>query len=443
MMKMQKSFTLIEVIVGVSLILVVFLGIFGAYQLALKVVSQSRAAITALAIANQKMETIRNLPYQEIGVIGGIPAGPLLAKETITRNRINYLVKTTIIYIDNPFDRLAPDDDIPNDYKKAEIKISWLGFFGGERVLVTDISPKGKEKEKPGGGTLAISVFDAEGIGVAGANIHILNTKISPIVDVNYSTDIEGKFVLIGAPESDEGYQITVSKTNYSTDKTYGRDKVAEPLRPHASVWDGDFTEISFSIDLVSSLRVESRGSKDLAYPLIPNLSFNLKGAKIIGHNIEGEPVYKYSQIHTTDALAEITITGLEWDSYSFYVDKALTGFDLIGIESPPGVEVSQPIDLLPNTFQKKRLVLGAENSLLITVQDSLSKEPIFGAKVRVYNIDLVYDKTQPTDEQGQTFFAPLEEAVYNLEVSALGYLPVSTTVSVVGDTVETAKLSK
>ncbi len=441
-MKMQKSFTLIEVLVGTFLILIVFLGIFGAYQLALKVIGQSRTAITALTIANQQMEKIRNLPYQGIGTVGGIPAGPLLFEEIITRNRIDYLVKTTIIYIDDPFDGLAPIDDIPTDYKRVEIRVSWLGFFGGERVLVTNIAPMGKETDVAGG-TLAISVFNAEGIGVAGTNIHILNTKISPIIDIHRLTDPEGRFVLVGAPESEEGYQITISKTNYSTDRTFGRDEVAEPLKPHASVWEGDFAEISFSIDLVSSLQVETRGSKDLGYPVIPNLTFSLRGARIIGYDIEGEPVYRYSQIYTTDAGGNITITGLKWDAYTFYVDKAVTGFDLIGIESPPGTEIEQPIDFLPNTLKKVRLVLGSENSLLITVQDGLTLKPIFGAKVRIYNIVLGHDKTRLTDKQGQAFFAPLEEVTYNLEVSALGYLSVTTTVSIVGDIVKVVKMLK
>ena len=42
-MTKNSGFTLIDVIVGVSLTLIVFSGIFGAYQLGIKVVSQSKA----------------------------------------------------------------------------------------------------------------------------------------------------------------------------------------------------------------------------------------------------------------------------------------------------------------------------------------------------------------------------------------------------------------
>lgn len=436
----MKGFSLIETLVGIFLLVIVSTGIFGVFQLAMRVVGQIRAGTTAMAIATQRMEEIRNLSYQDVGTIGGIPAGHISPQETIIRNRIEHTIETTIIYIDDPFDGLAPADDIPNDYKRVEIRVFWPGFLKGEQVLVTNIVPRGKETEITGG-VLAISVINAEGRGVAGANIHILNTKVSPIIDVNHLTNLEGKFVLIGAPESDEGYQITISRTNYSVDRTHGRDEVAQPLKPHASVREGDLTEIIFSIDRVSSLRVESRGPKELDYPLIPNISFDLKGAKIIGYDVDGKPVCKYLQTHTTDALAEITITNLEWDSYRFYIDKALTGFDLIGIESPPGTEIAQPIDLLPGTHQEVRLILGAENSLLVTVQDSLSQKPIFGAAVRLSNIGLGYDKIQPTNERGQTFFAPLEAVIYNLEVKAIGYHTITTTVNVDGTTTKTIKL--
>jgi len=59
---MRKAFSLIEAIIGISLMLIVFLGIFGVFQLALKVVAQSKARVTAISIANQKIEDIRNMP---------------------------------------------------------------------------------------------------------------------------------------------------------------------------------------------------------------------------------------------------------------------------------------------------------------------------------------------------------------------------------------------
>jgi hypothetical protein len=79
-------------------------------------------------------------------------------------------------------------------------------------------------------------------------------------------------------------------------------------------------------------------------------------------------------------------------------------------------------------------LYLEAENSLLVTVQDSETLEPIFSAAVRLYNLNLGYDVLQYTDEDGQTYFIPLDLATYNLEITAPGYSDFASTVSVSGD---------
>ena len=56
----KKGFTLIEVLVGSFLMLIVFLGIVGAYRLGIKLVSLSKNKVTATAIAGGQIEKIRN-----------------------------------------------------------------------------------------------------------------------------------------------------------------------------------------------------------------------------------------------------------------------------------------------------------------------------------------------------------------------------------------------
>ena len=577
---LKMGFTFIEVLVGTALILVVFSGIFGAYQLGLKVVSQSRTRITATTLANQKIEMARNLDYDDVGTIGGIPSGTIPETETIARNNIDYTVKTTVVYIDDPLDGLAPTDTLSNDYKRVKVKVSWAGRFTGKVELITDVAPKGVESEI-GGGTLAISVFDASGIGAPQVDLHIVNGQVSPAIDVWYQTDSYGDLVLPGAPASIENYRITASKTGYSTDRTYGTEEVANPSKPHATVFAGQVTSISFSIDRLSTLGVDTQSPEsesywsdsfldqgkisesnnvlvsegearltknelgeylssgylisttispdpekllswkefsftdtelsgtDLKYQIlyfdgaswvlipdadlagnsigfdvspvdisgvpkgkypeirlkanfstlnssvtpvlydwtvtwkssqpkkIANVTFNLKGAKLIGTDADGDPVYKYSQNHTTNQVGHIDIPNLEWDSYSFSVDKATTGLDLISTEP------EQPVNLLPNTSQSVILNLRAENTLLVTVKDSVTLNPIFAASVRVYSTAFGYDQTQPTDEIGQAFFIPLEVANYDLEITASGYQDYPGQVSVSGTTTKTVNLTK
>ena len=206
---------------------------------------------------------------------------------------------------------------------------------------------------------------------------------------------------------------------------------------------EGQVTEISFSIDKLSSMIVEARGTKGAGYPVIHNITFTLIGTKIIGLDSEENPVPKYSQAHTVNGAGRIEIANLEWDSYIFFIDRETTGLDLVAVESPPGVETEQPIDLLPNTQLSIRLVLRAENSLLVTVQDFETNEPIFSAGVRLQNTGLEYDKAQYTDDKGQTYFIPLEAGTYDLTVEAPGYQGYVGTVPVSGDTTQTISLER
>jgi len=454
--KFKKGLTFIDVLIGVSLMLVVFLGIFGAYQLSLKVVAQSKARITATAIANQKLEEIRNLPYKKVGTAPPLldgPAGALLQQETISQNSINYTVAREIRYVADCFDGprsaecpTAPvTDDCVKDYKRAKIKVSWERPFKGEVSLVTDLAPKNLNQEKEectgaAAGVLSVSVFNASGQAVTSPLIEIIDpntgstlTSFSPLF---------GKYDFVISPNV---YKIKVSKTNYSSSQTYRAGDIydgkviAAPVKSHPSVYEGKLIEVGLSIDEVSSMKIEARGTKGQGYPPVHNATFKMEGIKTVGNDSQGKPIYKYSKNHATNGPAEINLSNLEWDSYRFSVDSP--DYDLIDIESPPETAATQPIDLLPASSKEVRLILKAENTLLVTVKDVSTALPIFGAGVRLTNSELGYDVLQPTDENGKTLFIPLQESSYNLEVEASNYQSSTSTIFVSGDKTTTINL--
>jgi hypothetical protein len=128
----------------------------------------------------------------------------------------------------------------------------------------------------------------------------------------------------------------------------------------------------------------------------------------------------------------------MEWDLYNFSISPS-TGLDLIDIDPSP-----QPINLLPdNVNQNVTLYLDSENSLLVTVKNSESLDPVFSADVRLYNSGLGYDVTQQTDSSGQTYFIPLDPATYELEIEATNYSSSSMSVSVSGDETQNISLEQ
>src|SRR5690606_32750082 len=82
----SDGFSLIELVIGSALFAVVALGIYQSYATLSALVSASRVKITATDLVNERLELIRNMPYSEVGVSGGIPNGPLLRNESFLRD---------------------------------------------------------------------------------------------------------------------------------------------------------------------------------------------------------------------------------------------------------------------------------------------------------------------------------------------------------------------
>ncbi len=471
--KNKNGFTLLEIVITIGIMVLTLAGISRLYTTYLRLTAEEKFKITAASLANQKLETIRNLPYNLVGTIGGVPGGNIPQTETVTRNNYDYTVTTEIIYIDDPFDgtlvpgelespyrddnpdvtfywnmddassgqspqigsgtittsaslstvegvdnlachfsppsemdyakipatnnldtnqgRIAfwykpdsknisddlfffaasgcngsillyrdnsnklemvygqslmtfeyisthplqweidhwylievmydsindeiavyrdneevgyetsgniepplncsflyigntgpfsedlsggaideffildnpnpasvPGDLLNTDYKRIKVTVTWTVSRGVQEIyMITDIAPPGIESNE-GGGTMVINVFDSEGIGVNGANIHIYNDNILPIIDLNLETNSSGQLILPGVP-TDENYDITVTKTSYSTDRTYEPTGIyTTPVRSPISIVEGQTTEVGFSIDRISELTIQT-----------------------------------------------------------------------------------------------------------------------------------------------------------------------------------------
>ncbi|MBI2618074.1 carboxypeptidase regulatory-like domain-containing protein [Candidatus Kaiserbacteria bacterium] len=256
----HKGASLLDAIFGTALFLVVFLGIFGAFQLSLQLVKSTALKTGALALANERLEYIRSLPYNDIGVVGGIPQGELEMEEAVVLNNTSYTRRTFVQYIDDPADGSGGNDEngVTADYKTAKVTMSWP-FRESTRSLslVTNIIPSGIESIE-GGGTLRISVPNAVGAPIPSASVYIENTTVSPAIGFSTFTNTSGLAVFPGAP-SGSRYEITVTKTGYSSTQTY--DSTAQNIEPnpgHLTVSESQTTTGTFAIDILGQATVRS-----------------------------------------------------------------------------------------------------------------------------------------------------------------------------------------
>ncbi|MDO8481938.1 MAG: carboxypeptidase regulatory-like domain-containing protein [bacterium] len=143
-------------------------------------------------------------------------------------------------------------------------------------------------------------------------------------------------------------------------------------------------------------------------------IPFNMRGAKTIGSGPDGT-IYKYDQSLSTDSSGALSISNLEWDSYTMTMN-ASTGYDISSSCSP------QPVEVAPNTSVAELLYVSlyTSNSLLVDVKSS-SGVMLSGATVQLTKGGS-YDKTVIADACGQAFFDNLTNGNYSVSVSAVGY---------------------
>lgn len=370
----KNGFTLVEIIVVVAVFLMITTAITATYVKIYQLLEANKIKITALDLANEQIEIIRNLPYSDVGEISGIPSGKIPHTQILSRSGITFAATTTIRNIDDPFDgqigSSTKRDLSPADYKMVEVDISpQTNYFTTPLSLVTYVAPKNLEGSS-NNGALFVKVFDADGIPIQGANIHIENKSITPNVIIDDVSDDQGMLNIVDVPPS-SAYKIIVTENGYSTDQTYpnGGSGNPNPTKPNATVVAQQVTQVSFSIDQLSSLNFQTIDSMCNA---VPNIPFSLTGSKLIGT----PNVHKYTANLSTGSDGSTTQNNLEWDSYT----PALTSssYDLLG--SNPIF----PLNLLPDSTQAVEMVVGPKdpNTVLVGVTDSSTGLPLTNATV-------------------------------------------------------------
>lgn len=370
----KKGFTLIEVVVAAAIFLLFALGIYGGISLVFKIVYQSRLKILETAILSEELETVRNLPFDSIGIENGVPAGVLARTKSVTRNNVNFLLTTTVRNIDNAFDGLAdgnPKDTSPADYKLVEMSVICVNCSQVRPLsLSTMIAPKNLEGASTNG-HLYVQVFDANGLGVAGANVHVVNTARTPNVVVDDITDNTGWLKIIDTPTGTLSYNITVSKDGYSSDYTIAASESnPNPVKPPSNVISQNVTEISFAIDRVGNIAFHSINP---ACSAIGGVGFNLHGSKVLGTSPN---IYKFNQDFTTNGSGEYSFVNREWDTY--FLTLLGTSYDIAG--TIPML----PLNLTPGLSQDFYAVLRphSANSLFVKVKDAGTGLPLSDALV-------------------------------------------------------------
>lgn len=251
-----RGFSLVEVIIVSAVVTVFFGGLFLTISTSLRLIADSRGRLTALTVANDYMEYVRSLSYDNVGTVSGLPPGLLPQVSTTTVNGIDFTRRLLVEYVDDAADGqgAADSNGITTDYKQAKISVTWTQQGTAKEVfLVSNVVPRSIETNV-GGGTIRVNVFDAEVAPLPGATVRLRNTTGTTTVDVTRTTDASGVALFGGAPAG-AGYEIFVSRSGYSADQTYvATTSLPFPATQPVAVVAADITTMNFFIDELSGL---------------------------------------------------------------------------------------------------------------------------------------------------------------------------------------------
>jgi hypothetical protein len=430
--KLKKAFTLIEAVTVLFIFSVIVLTFYSVTTLGINYIRESKSRLGAVSLANEKMEILRNLDYNSVGIVGGIPSGTIPAIEDVSAEGRTYRVKTFVKYVDDPFDGISPTD---LDFKVAKITVSWMGPKGktSSVSLTGRFVPPGMEQNVSGGGVLSVNIMGSNGIGVPQALVRVTNSAISPSVDVSAMTDDTGNLMLPGAKQSIENYYITVTKEGYESVNTIDPSTVTYSVTDTpASVVGGMMNVKSIVQDKLSDLKISA--IDPLGVPL-PGVSFDITGGRVLGYDLSASPAKpQYNMILSNvsvDSEGEKKFTDISPGQIFITPSSVPAGYTLVNnsyFAEYDSINNTYSIVLSPNSKDKEiRLKYAADStiSLLATIKKDSNSTLLPDAVITLSNAS-GYSEAITTGKDGKAFFpgtiTPLVPGVYNMSVTATGY---------------------
>ena len=274
-----------EALVSIGLVALLTMSLYSVLSGVVKNIGDSKQRIGALALGNEKMEIFRNLPYQEVGTVGGVVSGPVDPVEQVERNGFKFSVFSEVRYVDDALDGFFPDDTVNTDYKRARVEVVWSNGGTEKRAVFYDnFVPNGMETNV-GGGTLSINVVDYSGQAVAGVAVYVESVEDTPEVNFSSSTDNYGNLILPGV--ASQNYRVSLSKDGYENVTTYPNPPGSSftPLDPDIFVEENALNTKTFYVNQSAEITFATVKAEDDS--AIPNLSLDLRGGRLVGTSPE------------------------------------------------------------------------------------------------------------------------------------------------------------
>jgi len=271
--------------------------------------------------------------------------------------------------------------------KIVEVAVSCATCKNFTTVALTGQVAPANLQSASSGGALIVQVLDSSGNPVTGATVVMQSTATSSITNTDV-TNNTGLLNIIGVPQGLNVYHVNAAKTGYSSDQTTPITvQNPTPAKPNATVLNQQATQVTLTIDKLSSLHVTSVSP---TCQVVGGLNFNMTGARQVGEGIS-----TYNQNLVTDGAGILDLLNLNWDTYTINPTDSL--YDVAGVTP------LSPLTLNAGNDQNVQIVafLKQGNSLMVTVEDNATKLPLSNATVEIMGTGAAsgIDKTMVTGQ--------------------------------------------
>ncbi|MBO8159243.1 carboxypeptidase-like regulatory domain-containing protein [Thermosyntropha sp.] len=203
----QKGFTLLELLLSVLILAIIITAFAPIITFTAQNFEYNRAKMTAVKLANKKMEEIRSLSFGDIGTIGGNPAGAIPPLEEVKVGRHTFLIETYVNWIEEGGCLSGQNADW--DYKQVRITVTCPGFFyQGKQTVREELSSLfARDSEQPAmtGANLRVCVFRAWGAGLNPNTGEFDQNSLKPVSGVKVTansihvhTTLKGSALFLG-----------------------------------------------------------------------------------------------------------------------------------------------------------------------------------------------------------------------------------------------------
>lgn len=374
----DRGFTVVEFVAAAAILLIIAMGVMSVFGYATQASQNSAVRVDALNLANERLELVRNLPYDEVGVINadGTPPDIPGAIETPVEIDGEYVVDTDVSWARDPDTGRAL-------YKEVLVTVRW-GEDSGSRVqLSSNIFGKSSLVNT---GDLSVLALDAE-TNAAMTGVAVVITPVSGAAR-STATDDAGE-AFYGYLSTGE-YQLQCTKAGYIYD--------------YAAL-----SSVNVAADLLTSVVVRLQRPSSARITVVDDSDVPIPGATVTLSR-SGAP----DRTATTSVSGAVDFDDLLIADYTATAVKDGYSQGSITVAIPAGGQaLSQTIKLT------------ARRGLVVRTSDS-ADVPVSGVTVNVrqssWPSSHVSGSPLITSASGEVAFEGLANATYSVTVEKAGY---------------------